>query len=339
MIVTYIRSSSYNNYEYCQMQYFITYVLGHRSISGKKAQLGTIVHKVMECLASCKKHLQDKERKSMSIVDDAIGKINFTPKSLYTKAFVCRLLKRSYEYYSDNCVHSYTNADFKFCQKSVEDALSYNDGQFDPRNRKIVAAEPQFDIPIEQDWAKFKYKMPDGETVKGQLAIKGTIDLVTEVADGVIEVIDWKTGRRLNWATGEEKTYEKLIEDPQLLLYNYAISKLFPEYEQAIMSIFYIRDGGPFSMCFDNEDQEKFLGMLEKRFKQIKRNNFPRPISQNRSHFKCTKLCHFYKNKWPGTNQSMCEYIDDHLKALGEDETIEKCTRDGFNIGYYEAPG
>ena len=33
------------------MQYFITYVLGHRSTSGKKAQLGTIVHKVMECLA------------------------------------------------------------------------------------------------------------------------------------------------------------------------------------------------------------------------------------------------------------------------------------------------
>ena len=339
MIVTYIRSSSYNNYDYCQMQYFITYVLGHRSISGKKAQLGTIVHKVMECLASCKKRMQDKEQKSMSVDDDAIGKINFTPKSLYTKTFVSKLLKRSYEYYSDNCVHNYTNADFKFCQKSVDDALSYNDGQFDPRKRNIVAPEPQFDIPIEKDWAKFKYKMPNGETVKGQLAIKGTIDLVTEVSDGVIEVIDWKTGRRLNWATGEEKTYEKLIEDPQLLLYNYAISKLFPEYEQAIMSIFYIRDGGPFSMCFDNDDQEKFLGMLEKRFKQIKRNNFPRPISQNRSSFKCTKLCHFYKNKWPGTNQSMCEYVDDHLKALGEDETIEKCTSDGFNIGYYEAPG
>ena len=75
--------------------------------------------------------------------------------------------------------------------------------------------------------------------------------------DGVIEVIDWKTGRRLNWATGEEKTYEKLLEDPQLLLYNYAISKLFPEYEQAIMTIYYIRDGGPFSMCFDKPDRER----------------------------------------------------------------------------------
>ena len=339
MIVTYIRSSSYNNYEYCQMQYFITYVLGHQSISGKKAQLGTIVHKVMECLSACKKKIQESKGSSLSITDDAIGKVTFTKKKLYTKKFVKDLLDRSYQHYTSNCVHNYTNADLNFCKKSVEDGLSYNDGQFDPRNRNIVATEPQFDIPIEAEWAKFKYKTPDGKTIKGQLAIKGTIDLVTEVDDGVIEVIDWKTGRRLNWATGEEKTYEKLLEDPQLLLYNYAISKLFPEYNQAIMSIFYIRDGGPFSMCFDQSDQQKFLKMLEKRFKQIQRNDFPQLISANRSNFRCTKLCHFYKNKWPGTNISMCEHIEEHLKALGEEETVEKCTRDGFEIGYYEAPG
>ena len=57
MLVTYIRSSSFNNYSYCQMQYFLTYVLGHQSTSGKKAQLGTVVHKVMEVLAGCQ-HLQ-----------------------------------------------------------------------------------------------------------------------------------------------------------------------------------------------------------------------------------------------------------------------------------------
>lgn len=339
MIVTYIRSSSYNNYDYCQMQYFITYVLGHRSISGKKAQLGTIVHKVMECLASCKKELQDNPAKSMSITDDAVGEIKFTEKKLFTKKFVADLLDRSYEYYTESCTHHYTGADMKFCKKSVDDALSYNDGQFDPRKRNVVASEPQFDILIEEDWAKYEYKMPDGKTVEGQLAIKGTIDLVTEVDEGVIEVIDWKTGRRLNWATGEEKTYEKLLEDPQLLLYNYAISKLFPEYKQAIMSIYYIRDGGPFSMCFDRSDEKKFLEMLEKRFKQIQRNDFPQPISRNRTHFKCTKLCHFYKNKWPGTNISMCEHVEEHLKAFGEEDTVQRCTRDGHSIGYYEAPG
>ena len=339
MIVTYIRSSSYNNYDYCQLQFFITYVLGHRSTSGKKAQLGTIVHKVMECLAVCKKRLQGKQTKTMKVTDDAIGEIKFTPKSLYTKVFIAKLLERSYKHYTENCVHHYTNADYKFCEKSVDQALTYNDGQFDPRERKIVEAEPQFDILIEEDWAKFDYKMPNGESVTGQLAIKGTIDLVTEVEDGVIEVIDWKPGRRLNWATGEEKTYEKLIEDPQLLLYNYAISKLFPEYDQSIMSIFYIRDGGPFSMCYDEDDQAKFLKMLEKRFKQIKRNDFPQPISHTRKHFKCTKLCHFYKNKWPGTNQTMCHHVEDHLKAFGEQETMERCTAEGHEIGFYEAPG
>jgi ATP-dependent helicase/DNAse subunit B len=340
MIVTYVRSSSYNNYDYCQMQYFITYALGHRSISGKKAQLGTIVHKVMECLAACKKELQDTGKKTkLSITDDALGEINFTQKKLYTKKFVKELLDASYQYYTENCTHNYTGADMRFCSGLVDDALLYNDGQFDPRERNVVASEPQFDIPIEEEWAKYKYKMPDGKVVEGQLAIKGTIDLVTEVDDGVIEVIDWKTGRRLNWATGEEKTYEKLLEDPQLLLYNYAISKLFPDYEQAIMSIFFIRDGGPFSMCFDKSDQKKFLGMLETRFKQIQHNEYPRPISSARTNFKCTKLCHFYKNNWPGTNVSMCEHVEEHLKAFGHDETVEKCTRDGFEIGYYEAPG
>ena len=55
MLVTYIRSSSYNNYAYCEMQYFMTYVLGYQSKSGKKADMGTMVHKVMEVLAGLKK--------------------------------------------------------------------------------------------------------------------------------------------------------------------------------------------------------------------------------------------------------------------------------------------
>ena len=68
MLVTYIRSSSYNNFEYCQMQYFMTYVLGHQTVSGKKAQLGTVVHKVMEILAGCKKLLQDGDELVLGIV-------------------------------------------------------------------------------------------------------------------------------------------------------------------------------------------------------------------------------------------------------------------------------
>jgi hypothetical protein len=310
-------------------------------MSGKKAQLGTTVHKVLEVLASCAKKLQEKpDGKRLSIEDDAIGKVSFTPAKLKTKKFIMDVLGRSYEHYTTTCEakHKYTGSDFKFCQIQTFNALDFNDGQFDPRNRKIVDTEPQFDIVIDEPWAKFKYDV-DGETFEGQLAIKGTIDLVTEVEEGIIEVIDWKTGQRKNWATGEKKTYEKLLEDPQLLLYNYAISKLYPNYDQAIMTIFYTRDGGPFSMCFDESDRKKFLNMLKQRFEQIKHNEYPSPCSKNRTSFKCTRLCDFHKKKWPNTNVSMCQYVDDHLHALGHDETVAKCTKKGHSVGYYEAPG
>jgi len=339
MIVTYIRSSSYGNYDYCEMQYFMTYVLGHRSPSGKKAQLGTMVHKVMEVLASCKKYLQDHpDEKTMTIVDDALGEIEFTKRKLFTKKFVDDLLKTSYEYYQEGCTHKYFPADFKFCKTQIDAALEFNDGQFDPRERNIVATEPTFDIPIEEDWAKFSYYINE-KKVDGQLAIKGTVDLITQIDDGIIEVVDWKTGQRKNWATGEQKTYEKLLDDPQLLLYNYAISKLYPDYDQAIMSIFFTRDGGPFSMCFDKSDQERFLDMLKKRFEEIKRNHKPKPVDPRRRDFRCQKLCHFCKNNWPGTTKNMCEYVEQQLHTIGYDQTVKDCTKENFDIGYYEAPG
>lgn len=339
MIVTYIRSSSYNNYAYCQMQYFITYVLGHQSDSGKKAELGTIVHKVLEVLASLKKNEQNNPKKlKLNVEDDALGSIKIKKSHLYTEEFVKEVLQKSFGFYTAGSKNNFTKGDHTDCTKLIFDTLEYNDGQFDPRNRKIIAAEPHFDIPIEEDWAHYEYEI-NGEKVKGQLAIKGTIDLVTESSDGIIEVIDWKTGRRLDWATGEEKTYEKLCSDPQLLLYNYAVSKLFPEYKQSIMSIFFIKDGGPFSMCFDESDEKKFLNMLKKRFQEIQQNNTPRPISETREHWKCAKLCHYCKNNWPGTNQNMCIYIENSLKSKGMDETIEECSRPGFDIGFYSAPG
>jgi ATP-dependent helicase/DNAse subunit B len=339
MLVTYIRSSSYNNYSYCQMQYFITYVLGHQADSGKKAELGTIVHKVMEVLAKLKKYQQDNPKKTkLTIHDEAVGEINIKKSDLLTDGCVKDILHKSFTFYTSDSKHNFTKGDNESCAELVWNTLNYNDGQFDPRYRNIVAAEPHFDIPIEEDWAHFEYQVGDRK-IKGQLAIKGTIDLVTESSDGIIEVIDWKTGRRLDWATGEEKTYEKLCSDPQLLLYNYAISKLFPDYKQSIMSIFFIKDGGPFSMCFDKEDEKRFLNMLKKKFQDIKNNDHPQPISQNRDNWKCTKLCHFCKNNWPGTDTNMCIHIENSLKSNGMDETIKNCTKPGFDIGFYSAPG
>jgi len=114
---------------------------------------------------------------------------------------------------------------------------------------------------------------------------------------------------------------------------------MFPEYEQAIMTIFFIKDGGPFSLCFDSKDREKFLETLKLKFQQISRNDTPKPLSYTRNHWKCTKLCHFYKNNWPGTDKNMCIHIEEHLKTHGMDKTVAECTAEGFSVGHYEAPG
>lgn len=340
MITTYFRSSSLNNWKYCEMQYFMTYVLGHQSPSGKKADLGTITHAVFETLAICKKRTQFNKRNKMKVTQEPLGDFSFTYDQLYTDEFVNYVLGRSFDYYKANCTHNQFNQkDYEFCYKMVWDTLHYNNGQFDPRNRKVIDTEPHFDIPIKEPWAKFSFIGPDGKEISGNLAIKGTIDLVTELPDGTIEVIDWKTGQRLDWATGEKKDYDKLMQDTQLLLYHYAISKLYPQHRYALMTIFFCRDGGPFTLAFDEEDDKNFLKTLEKMFKEITINQSPKPVDRTRQNFKCQKLCHFYKTAWPETNKTMCHHIEEQLYSIGMEKTVATYSRPGFVIGTYKDPG
>ena len=88
MITTYFRSSSLNNWKYCEMQYFMTYVLGHQSPSGKKADLGTITHAVFETLAICKKRTQFNKRNTMKVTQEPLGDFSFTYDELFTDEFV-----------------------------------------------------------------------------------------------------------------------------------------------------------------------------------------------------------------------------------------------------------
>ena len=345
MLVTYVRSSSYNNYAYCEQQYFMTYVLGHLSNSGKKADMGTMAHKVMEVLAGLKKDMQDRPRaKVLKVDDDAVGEVKIPKNELFSDDTVDMLVELSIDAYGAKSTHKFYPGDRKDVRDTVYTFLRHNDGQFDPRNRNIHYPEPHFDIPIEEEWAKFEYEL-NGKKVQGQLAIKGTIDLVTKLDDETIEVVDWKTGRRLDWATGEVKDYKKLENDAQLLLYYYAISKLYPDFPHRIMSIFFYKDAEgkpdpyPFSMCFGPEDEQRFLEMLRKRVEQIRENVMPKQLDPSLKHWKCKNLCHFAKNNWPGTDVPMCRYVAEHLKEHGMDKTVKDCTREGFDIGFYEAPG
>lgn len=345
MLITYFRSSSYNAHDDCEQRYYLEYVLGWKGPSNLKADRGSIVHKILEILAILKKAHQDGQS---HIEDDHIGKMKVTLKPNIEK-----LTEKVFGHYT-NLVnhHNWSGKDLDVCQELVEKAITFNDGMYNPLKREIIAPELHFDFPITAEWAKYTYTMPDNSTLAGQLALKGTVDLITKPMDDVYEIIDWKTGRRLNWATGEEKTYEKLQDDPQLRLYHYAVSNLFPEVEQIMITIFFIADGGPFSICYTKDDLPKTEEMIRKKFEIIRRTQVPK---LNKT-WKCKRLCPFnnilehphVKNITEfrkgeltpiGQQMSLCELIKFEVNRKGMARTTQEYTNPEHNIGFYKKPG
>jgi hypothetical protein len=329
----------------CEQQYFFEYVIGYRSPSNKKADKGTIVHKVLEILAGIK---LSEQNNSPYYEDDILGKIDINN---YNIDHITELV---YSYYTSQFKHhEWMPKDLKDARLWVNKALTDHNGTFDPRSRNIVQPEQHFDIVIDKPWAAYKYETKDG-VLEGNLAIKGTVDLITKVNDNTLEVVDWKTGRRLDWATGQEKTLEKLYKDPQLKIYHYALSKLYPEYDHIIMSINFINDGGAFSICFDKSDLPSTEDLIRKKFEEIKKCKKPK-LSKS---WKCTKLCHFGKNTFEnhdkilpiieyrdgqicnkGDYMTMCEQVKHDIELNGLKAVIDKYTPEGYSIGKYKAPG
>lgn len=344
MIITYLRSSSYGTHSMCPQQYFFEYVLGMRSPSNKKADKGTICHKVLEILAFIKLNEQDHIKE---FDDDVVGIVNIENYDLNN------LIEKVYNYYTSRFTHhEWATKDYKDCHAWIHKALLYNDGMFDPRNRHIVQPEQHFDMEIKKPWSAYKYDTEDG-ILEGHLAIKGTIDLITKVNDKTLEVIDWKTGKRLDWATGEEKTHEKLQNDAQLRIYHYAIQKMYPEIEHVIISINFINDGGVFSVCFDKSDLYKTEIMLKNKFEAIKNTQKP----QLNKSWKCSKLCFFGKTTFENTTiQPLIEYRNGQFTPIGKcmtkceqvkhdtetkniESVIDEYQTPGYSIGHYKAPG
>ncbi len=331
----------------CPQQYFLEYVLGHRQISNKKADKGTIVHKVLEICALCKQALQNGET---TIQDEIVGEVL---TSQYEPEYLDFITESVYNYYTSAItVHQWTERDRQDCINWVWKTLKYNDGMFDPRNRLVVDAEVRFDFEIDRPWSNYEYEI-DGEKITGNLAMKGTIDFITELSADTYEAIDWKTGRRKDWATDEVKSEAKLYKDPQLRIYHIALKHVYPHVKQFIITINFINDGGPYSIFFDDNDIEPTLEMIRKKYEKIKNTTQP----ELKRSWKCSKLCDYGKTTFAGTNitpitetrpfqvtrvgqqMTKCEQIKYLTKKHGIDWVMKNCTSPGFCVSQYRPPG
>lgn len=162
------------------------------------------------------------------------------------------------------------------------------------------------------------------------------------------------TGRRLDWATGEEKTEKKLFEDPQLRLYHYAVHKTFPDIDHIIMTIYYINDGGPFSIHFSNKDIPKTEEMIQKKFEFIKKTTKPSLLYEKNParSWVCRKLCHHGKTTFEGTDiepmkdprnpsqyLTKCEQTKRMIKQYGIEWVSANMSHSDHNLDHYKAPG
>lgn len=328
MIICYHRSSSLGTLEMCEMKYFFQYVLGMKDKTNKKAVLGTIFHRVMQVLAD-KKIAQTNKKKLLT--NDDIQDLTFAQCDDLN--YITRLCFEYYQQHEENV--GLSEEDFKTCIGWVKKALKYNDGALDPRNQNVHATELFFDIEIKKPWAKYSYDI-NGQKFSGYLAIKGTIDLIIKEDDAYYQVLDYKSGRRLNWATGKEKTYEDLCSDKQLLLYFYALKNMYPD-RDFYTSIYYINDGGVFDIVFSDDDYNKAEEMLKSKFEQIRSIKLPEQFSKDQTHWKCTKLCKFAEN-FQGSKKTTCQHFHDLIKSEGMESVVAKHA-DLNKLGKYGAGG
>lgn len=324
MITTYLRSSSIGTFDACNHKAFLEYTLGMRSPPTMATEKGNIVHKVMECLANKKKCEQD-------------GKSEFDGEAMgVIKTSDCepiKLLDMVFSYYTQKSPEiCWTQKEYDECKKLVNFALAYQNGLFDPRNLKIITPEQRFDLDIKHDWAIFDYKLPSGKEVSGRLSIKGTIDLLTEISSDTIEITDYKTGSRRDWVTNQTKDFKKLMFDKQLMLYFYAASLLYPNIPNILATIFFIKDGGAYTLAFTKNDIPRIELMLKSSFEDMKAALVPR---QNIS-FRC-KFCHFSKPYKDG-NTSVCDFMHREVKKNGIGVVTEKYGNGGY-ASYGEGGG
>jgi len=338
MYPIYIRSSSYGSYSLCPHKTYLSYTLGLEENSGKSAAMGNVYHKVMEHIAKAKlMYQQTGLTGGWDVGDEYIGE--FIVKDLFNNEFLAPLTKKSFEYYKGITPYlKWMPADLVNILEWVNRSLVENGGMNDPRKKNIVAVEQFFDFEIQKDWAKYDYDI-DGKKISGYLRMKGTMDLVSQIDEDHYEVLDYKSGKhRSDFATGEEKTFEKLQTDPQLLIYYYACRTLFPDIKYFDFSIYFVNAGGLFTLCFNDESLEKAEEVIRDRFIEMKNDKKPRLLSpskkeREKGNYKCYNCCHFQKFKQPGTDLSICEFYQSEIKEKGlEQVTKENCNWESFGV-------
>lgn len=295
MDITKLSASSYKKWSFCEQAYLIENVLSYRFPAGKAANLGTIVHAVLEILAEAKLARQNNQTE----IETDIGKLNVDNIDIPI------LTDNIYQLYisKPELIHlKWEPKDYRDIKKYINKALTHNNGYFHPLNRKIVSSEQYIKIEIKEPWAI----LPDQTNFK----ITGFIDLITECNDNCLEITDYKSGNpNADFLTGKKIDEDFLFNDIQLRMYHYACCELYGYNKNYLVTLFYLQ-GGPITISFLPEDAMETKERIKKRFLEIYNTKIPK---LNKS-YKCTRFCDYGKNK---PANSPIQFLDGQISPVG----------------------
>jgi len=271
---TYLRSSSIKSFQDCQLRFFADFCLGLKFPSGPSAVSGTIVHEILEYLA----HNQDTADEQIEDVCKEIYQQHID------KVDPSRVPKSSQRKTPEASIKAWIP--YKKVKDSITNVLAMSPRSFDPRKMKVIATEQKYDVELPYPWAKYDFKFR-GKHYQGQLKLKGSIDLIVETDNG-IEIIDWKSGRSDDLATGEPKAFEDYADDIQLALY-WMVARRYLNLDVQHITIVFMNESACYSVDFDDD---LVMDRIQSIYETMK--NTARP-EKNDSLF-CMRYCPFSKN-------------------------------------------
>lgn len=280
MKIKHCSHSAINSYNFCVFQYYLSRILGLETVSGKAALQGTIVHEVLETMA--KINLHDKKPIDPMIILEKKWEKHV---KLNPHIEIRRTTTRG------------EAADFRKCRESVEKVLasSYNPYQIN----KVIRTEK---------WFSIEHTGPEWQTYDGgQFKSRGFIDLILEIDDNTLEIVDYKTGKKQDLGNFKDKDFWDLINDLQPRLYHLAVRELYPNYDNIIVTFYYINEGGPISFSFNELDELETINRIRSFFEEVKKRKL---VTRNRC-WKC-KMCSFNKGNF-------CDIIWSDFKMFGLD--------------------
>lgn len=183
MLCPYLRSSQIGNWKTCELQTILTYVFGFTSKAGAAASGGTCTHKMLELRALGS---MAKKAGQTSFDYDDWGEVDADWAMDFDKT-----IDRVYEHQQKVDSHVDWSKMSKgkvlgWAKKAITDFP-----QYDPAKLNIIKVEQYFDIEIKEKWAKYEREI-NGQKIEGYLRLKGTIDCILDLGDGVYECFDYK---------------------------------------------------------------------------------------------------------------------------------------------------